>query len=256
MNLALPAPQVEEAIAPKVEYVEPATAEMARPSRSMMHIEPPPIVEPATTESNETALSQPPPPQSTIPLPPWSVEGLRMAPGINHFEGDAAILPRAPNKNIIQLLLPCLYDDRNFVTYGEAKKYCLIKDTVCYVYNDRTDPMPLYQISFLQNDHRNSSSRSSENQWYLDVMMEDRCHPHRFSTTISPQPDTNLPREEMKTVLLIQSLRSNNSSKTNPVQQQLLYQFTFDTWNDTTIADRFLAVVQSITGPSVVVVNQ
>jgi hypothetical protein len=217
MNLALPAPRVEKAIASKVESAEPATAEMARPSHSMRQVQPPPVVEPATTANPELA----PPPKFSIP--PLSVEGLRMAPGINHFESDVAILPRAPNKNLIQIVFPCCYDDRNFVTYGEAKKYCFIKDTVCYVYNEKTDPMPLYQFSFSKN---------------IYAAMEDRYHPHRYSTTISPEPDTNLPREEMKTVLILVV----GSSGTNP----LLYQFTFDTSNDITIADRFLALVQSM----------
>ena len=99
MNLALPAPHVEEAIAPPVEYVEPATAEMAHPSNSMWNIQPPPIVEPATTVTSDVSTEQ------VVLVPPLSVEGLRMAPGLNHFESEAAILPRAPSKNIIQLIL-------------------------------------------------------------------------------------------------------------------------------------------------------
>jgi hypothetical protein len=240
MNLALPAPRVEAAIAPPVEYAEPATAEMARPSHSMTRnmIQPPPIVEPAIAVSGDADTdmksSNPlPPPPVPKQVPPLSVEGLRMAPGINHFESDAAILPRAPSKNIIQLLLPCLYDDRHFATYGEVKKYCFIKDTVCYVYNDRTDPQPLYQISLLllQGDTTTTSMP-------ITAVMEDRYHPDRYSTTISPQPDTNLPRPEMKTVLLLRT--------SSP--QRLLYQFTFDTSvGDSTVADRFLSIVQSIT---------
>ena len=232
MNLALPAPVVEEAIAPKVENVEPATAEMARPSNSMLHIHPPPIVEPAvpaiSTNTNEQEEEQQhhQPPKTSVP--PLSVEGLRTTPGSIHFESDVVILPRAPNKNILQILLPCLYDDRNFVTYGEVKKYCFMKDAVCYVYIDRTDPNPLYQISFHKNLH---------------VQIEDRYHPHRYSTTISPQPDTNLPREEMKTVLIyLKGSSSSGGSGTN----QLLYQFTFDTTKDSTVADRFLTIVQAL----------
>lgn len=246
MNLALPAPRVEEAIASKVEPVEPATAEMARPSNSIVPVTTP-LVEPATIVSappTTTEGPQSPTPTLKTPTIPssLSVEGLRLAPGTNHFESEVAVLPRAPHKNLVQLLLPCLYDDRNFVTFGEAKKYCFVKDTVCYVFSDPTDPRPLYQISLSLDDHPPSA---------LAVTMEDPYHPHPYSTTISPQPDTNLPRAEMATVLLLRRRRRRTNSSANSRNRTndllLLYQFTFDTSQDRTRADRFRNILHQIT---------
>jgi hypothetical protein len=216
MNLALPAPKVEEALAPKVEYVEPAIAEMARPSDSIVMVQPPPIVEPATTEYDTKTVQH-----EYEPIHPMSVEGMRNNPiGINYFESYAAILPIAPDKNFIQKVLPCLYGDRDFVTYGEAKKYCFIKGTECIIYNDMTDPVPLYKISLGSN---------------IYAAIEDPTRPDVCSTTISPIPNTNLPRPEMKTVLL--RLQSNH---------QMIYQFTFDSTNDKDVAQRFLQTIQTI----------
>ncbi len=224
MNLALPPIRVEEAVAAPCEVEEPATADPARPSHSMRIVTTSPTVEPATIDMTTTEL--PVPPKAISPL---SVDGLRTAPGVNHFEGDVAILPRAPDKTMLQIVLPCLYDDRHFISFGEAKKYCFMKGTICYVYNDPTDPQPLYQISF--------STPPTKSKY--TVVVEDRWHPDPYSTTISPEPQTNLPRPEMKTVLLFKETATTTTT-------QLLYQFTFDTSQDATMADRFLSILQSI----------
>ena len=241
MNLALPPIRVEEAVAAPCEVEEPATADPVRPTHSMrgiVRVEPPPTVEAATidlmtTTTTHTGPQVPPPSKAISPL---SVEGLRMAPGVTHFEGDVAILPRAPGKTMLQIVLPCLYDDRHFVAFGEAKKYCVVKDIICYVYNDPTDPEPLYQISF--------ATTTTTTKYYYTVIMEDRWHPDPTSTTISPEPHTNLPRPEMKTVLLFQVAGTTTTAKSSSTQ--LLYQFTFDTSSDATVADRFLSILQSI----------
>ena len=241
MNLALPPIRVEEAVAAPCEVEEPATADPVRPTHSMrgiVTVEPPPTVEAATIDLMTTTTTthtgpQVPPPSNAIS--PLSVEGLRMAPGVTHFEGDVAILPRAPGKTRLQIVLPCLYDDRHFVAFGEAKKYCVVKDTICYVYNDPTDPEPLYQISF---------ATTTTTTYYYTAVMEDRSHPDPTSTTISPEPQTNLPRPEMKTVLLFQAtVGTTTTAKSSTL---LLYQFTFDTSLDATVADRFLSILQSI----------
>jgi hypothetical protein len=231
MSLALPAPQVAEAIATAAESVEAATAEMARPSNSLVQVQPPSVVGPATTDYDTKGVHHRQP-----QTPPMSVEGLRMANGINHFESYAAVLPRAADKTILQVLLPCIYGDRDYATYGEAKKYCFVKDTDCYIYNDHTDPIPLYKISLSPFCGTRHSNNNTMNRLQVYAILEDPRHPDRFSTTVSPAPDTNQPRTEIKTVLL--KLRSNN---------RLLYQVTFDTSHDDTLALRFVTLVNNLT---------
>ena len=110
------------------------------------------------------------------------------------------------------------------------------------MYNDITDPIPLYQIALSTPSPPQPPNHNHHH--HLSVIREDPYHPHRYSTTISPVPNTNLPREEMKTILLLSSSSSKNGSP--PQQQLLLYQFTFDTSQDPTVADRFYTTIQSI----------
>jgi hypothetical protein len=128
------------------------------------------------------------------------------------FESYAAVIKGAVRKNFLQILLPCIYDERDFVAYGEVKYYVLVKDGLCYIYVQETDPSPLYAIDV---------------SLYFAVF-EDPLKLEKGSWTISPMPNTNLPRKSMKTILL--KLKATGKQA---------FQFTFDTENDESLAKVF-----------------
>lgn len=185
---------VGAATADRLGEVEAATADPVRP------VEPANVM-PYSRRSLET-------PRTEGPLP---VRVLR-ADGNVAFESYAAICPGAPEKNVLKRVLPWVFDERDFATYGELKKFCLIKsdENIVYVYADESHASPLYGLP-LQD---------------LVPILEDRKRPHKFSITISPLPNSNESPENMVTVLL-------TSGKT------LVHQFSFDTSKDPTIARRF-----------------
>jgi hypothetical protein len=200
------APRVEEATVDRAETVGAASATAAAWTEPAT-VTPVAAVEPAVMYTT---------PATTVDvakgLPASQVRGETGA----DFESDAAVLRGTANKNILQVLLPCLYEERDFVAYGEVKYYVLVKEGLCYVYVDESDPSPLYAI---------------ELDKYFAVQ-EDPRKPEKGSITISPLPNTNLPRESMKTVLL--------KNKSNGKQA---YQFTFDTEKDPSLHKLFYDLV-------------
>lgn len=199
---------MEAATAERAKSVEAATAEsvdmtqvgaaIAEPARSVE----PAVVQPSSSRIMET-------PRTEGPLP---VRVLR-ADGNVAFESFAAICPGAPEKNILKRVFPWVFDERDFATYSELKKFCLMKadENIIFVYADESHAAPLYGLPL---DH-------------LVPMVEDRKRPDKFSVTISPLPNTNEAPETMVTVLL------KSDGKT------VVHQFTFDTSKDPTLAQRF-----------------
>jgi hypothetical protein len=221
MNLAEPAPRVDPAVADRAERAEPAVADRVQQSEPIRasaaaRVEPAAAVDdpmqhaPSNVSNNVTKPSA------------LSVQTLRGEHGAD-FESYAAVLRGAPEKNFLKRCLPCIYDERDFVTYGEVKKYALIKGESCFIYGEETDPSPLYAIPLSD----------------LKAVLEDRDHPDPGSITISPMPDTNKSRPEMVTVLL--------KSKLDGSQQ---YQFTFDTSKDRSRPKRFMEAVERAGGKS------
>jgi hypothetical protein len=145
-----------------------------------------------------------------------SVSSLRGQTGAT-FESYAAILRGAPEKNFLKVCLPCIYDERDFVTFGEVKKYCLIKGSTCFIFLQDTDLAPLYAIPLDE----------------VYAIQEDPSHPDPASITVSPVPGTNKSRQTMVTIML--KYRKDDSQA---------YQFTFDTEQDSSLAKRFLDAVE------------
>jgi len=213
MNLAPPAPTVESASAAAIlpDSAGPAIVNMVQQGGSV-RVSVAQAVDPAVPFDNPRVFAPAPQPEveSTI-----SVAALREAGG-SDFESYAAILRGAPEKNFLKTCLPCIYDERDFVSFGEARKYALIKGASCFVFNDDTDPSPLYAIPL--ND--------------LYTILEDPDKPDPGSVTISPELNTNKPRKGMVTVLL---KYKNNSSQA--------FQFTFDTLKDPSLPNYFIDAV-------------
>jgi hypothetical protein len=223
---ASPAPPVEPAFAERASIVEPATADRLAMAEEAATAAPATPVGPAHVLTSRGAPCETP--RTEGPLP---VRVLRQDGNVA-FESYAAILPGAPEKNILKRILPFWFDERDFAAYGDFKKFCIITsttttsdhhhhhhhpqdhfdDAICYVYVDENHPSPLYALPL--ND--------------LVPVVEDRKRPDKYSITISPLPNTNESPETMVTVLL-------KSRKTN----NLVHQFTFDTTNDPTRARRF-----------------
>lgn len=217
MNLAAPAPEVEAAVADKAGHVEPATADAAQQSEAV-NVDAPLAVDPALPYDDPMRYA-PAIVSSPRLLKPdvLSVRVLRGESGAD-FESYAAVLRGAPDKNCLKSCLPFLFDERDFASYGEVKKFCLVKGDSCFIYGCETDPKPLYAIPLED----------------LYPILEDPNNPDKYSITISPMPNTNQPRKEMVTILL--KYKGNH---------QQAFQFTFDTALDPTLATRFLAVVQT-----------
>ncbi|KAL7572067.1 hypothetical protein ACA910_001714 [Epithemia clementina (nom. ined.)] len=225
MNLATPAPKVEKAEASpapresavyieRAKSVEPAIASPALPVDAAKPYDDPREHAPlsvlnATTQSLWQA-------QQSL-----GVEALRAHArnrnGKLDFESYAAVIQGPPFKNMAKRCLPCIFDERDFVAYGEVKYFVAAWEQVCFVYAEETSRKPYFAIDLSR---------------YFAVQ-EDPNHPDRESYTISPEPDTNRPRPTMITILL--------KSKKDRSQA---YQFSFETANDKTLAKRFLDVVQ------------
>ena len=211
MNTA-PAPRVEPAKADSARSEDAATADMAQPVRAPQTTAAP-RVEPATMLDPKQQQSQQQPQTSNV-----SVSVLRGQGGAD-LECHAAVLRGASKKNFMQRWLPCIYDERDFIAFGEVKKYCLIKAGTCFVFGQISDPKPLYAIPL--------------DDGTFVAFQEDPHKPDAGSMTINPLPNTNKQPEHLVTISL--KYRKNNKQA---------YQFTFDTQDvDKSVPQQFLDLV-------------
>lgn len=213
-NLAEAAPRVEAALAESAQYTDAATAAMVQQSEAPK-TSPAQKVEPATTDGPQTTATNTI--SSSVSTSSLTVAKLRGGSGAD-MECYAAILRGAPEKNVLQKFLPFIFDERDFITYGEVKKYMVVKAGSCFVYGEESDPSPMYSIPLNE----------------VFAVLEDRNKPEKGSITISPIPNSNLPREGLVTVLL--KYRKNKKQA---------YQFTFDTKaTDKSFPKRFMELVE------------
>lgn len=63
------------------------------------------------------------------------------------FEGRVAVCQGAPKKPFFKILLPFLFDQRDFVTYSEIARFAVIRGGVCFIFLEATDASPLYAFS-------------------------------------------------------------------------------------------------------------
>lgn len=216
MNLASPPSAVEAAVATRAENVESATAAMA-PQSEPVDVGAPAAVDPAVPFDDPMRYAP-----NIVANPKkfepdaLSVQVLRENDA-TIFESYAAIQRGALEKNVFKRCIPC-FDERDFATYGEMKKYCLVNGDCCFVYGFETDNKPLYVVSLTD----------------YQAIFEDPANPDVGSITVSPMPGTNKPHKNMSTILL--KLKSDGSHA---------FQFTFDIGQDETLAKRFCAIVQN-----------
>mmetsp|Transcript_695 Transcript_695/g.957 ORF Transcript_695/g.957 Transcript_695/m.957 type:complete len:242 (-) Transcript_695:136-861(-) len=142
---------------------------------------------------------------------------LRQSPSGVSFESPVGIT-KGLQMTWIRLCCPCLFDERDFVSYGEILRYVAIQDHTCFVYTEASDSNPLYTIPLET----------------LKPVKENPRKPHKRSITVSPMANTNLQGEALQTVLLLDDLG------------HLAFQFTFDSGSNGDLADQFLQVVQDV----------
>lgn len=218
MNLAAPAPKVEEAVAEKAAAEDPATADRVQQSEAV-RVSSARAVDPALPYDDPMRYAPAivsNPNRDVLPNA-LTVETLRGTAG-SDFESEVAICRGAPEKNFLKRCLPFFFDERDFATYGELKKYCLVKGDCCFVYGEETDNKPLYAIPLED----------------FFAQIEDRDKPDKLSITINPEPKTNKQRKEYVTVLL----KNRSSAKT-----EAPFQFTFKVDKDPTLPQRFVDVL-------------
>ena len=122
MNLAEPAPAVETAV-PAQAVTEKESGPYAEPPMAVeaAEVEPAPAVEPATLVDDPRKMA----PSNAVSYlqqrAKMSVETLRREGA--DFEGRAAVCRGAPKKPLFKILLPFLFDQRDFVTYSEVSFY-------------------------------------------------------------------------------------------------------------------------------------
>jgi len=219
MNLATPAPKVEPALASAAPNEDPGLASIAQQSEPV-RVDAAPSVEPAIVmPSHPSFLQKQIEEESKRNL--LSVTSLRGTSGVD-FESYAAVLRGAPPKNCLKIWLPCLYDERDFISYGEVKKYAVIKGSSCFIYSVLTDLSPLYAIPL--------------NEIY--PVLEDPNHPDKCSITVSPTHQ-NKPNPNIATVLFKYKEDHNQA-----------YQFSFDISNDRSLPKRFMDAVETASSRS------
>lgn len=128
-----------------------------------------------------------------------------------------SVLRGVREKNLLAKLLPCVFGERDFVSYGEVLRYVVVKGDNCFIFTEESDPSPLYAIPLHDKV----------------AILEDPNQPEGTSLTISPT-FKNISKEDLDTVLL----KYCGSGK-------IAYQFTFNKRDGSNLADGFLGVVCS-----------
>lgn len=194
------APEVDAATASSAQVVEPATVEPSKP------VEPAGVFDPNMDAPRMKEAMK----ENSL-----SVRALRGSNGAD-FEAVVALLRGAPHKNFLKRLFPLCFDERDFIAFGEVKRFVVIKGTSCFVFTEATETQPLYAIPL------------------DDVLpvMEDPKKPDKFSVTISPT-SAKTQNADLVTVLLKYQDGSH------------AYQFTFDTSKDRSLPKRFYDVVHN-----------
>jgi hypothetical protein len=136
---------------------------------------------------------------------------------------QAAIIKGPVQRNFLRRYFPLIFDERDFVSFGEVTRYLFVKGNCIFVYGQDTDASPLYAIQLET----------------VRAVQEDPKNPHKDSYTISPRAHTNRvglgvgeARENLVTILLLNAETGKHA-----------YQITFDTVDDKSVAKRFLDVL-------------
>ena len=209
-DLAQPAPTVGEAkaLAP-TESKAAVVVEAARTAEETKNTRAAPVVSEAVVDEHRRFAPRIAAPRASA----LSVAELKKHG--TDFESEAGVIRGGARKDILKRFLPFFFDERDFVSYGEVRRYVFLRADAVFVYGEKSDPRPLYVIELPR----------------YRAEIEDPAEPDRHSFTVSPQAGTNLPAPYYATVLL----KEKHSKKVS-------YQITFDTRNDKSVMKRFMDV--------------
>jgi len=216
MNLAEPARPVAPATADAAPVITPSFSEPAVEA-APANADPAPKVDPAVLydDAREFAPVNQLNESHTRGIATILPEHLK-ATGA-HFAAPAAV-SRGRKASFVRKVLPFLFDPRDFVSYGEVARYVIMKDNTAFIYTEESDTNPLYTIPLET----------------LSAIKEDPKKPHKHSVTISPSLNTNLPKEEIETILLLDD------------KEKLQYQFTFDVSQDRELATNCILAIRDM----------
>jgi len=213
-ELAQPAPIVDEANAQPPQESENIVVRPAEISASPETASPK-IVAPATTDYNKFAPKITHQEASNLSVSALKQQG-------TDFESKAAVIKGSVKKDWLKRCLPLIYDERDFVSYGEVLRYLFIKGNCIFVYGQKSDPKPLFVIQLET----------------IRAEIEDSKQPHKNSYTISPQSGNNMTSSSLVTVLLMDGFSKSGKQ---------LYQITFDISTDKSVVKRFMDILRTNT---------
>ena len=207
-ELASPAPNVERAEAPPAAASGAVAVEPA-PESGSFRVDAAPPSGPAVPFDQKFA------PKLTVKeASSLSVQALRGRG--TEFESEAGVIKGGVHKMFLRRILPWFFDYRDYISYGEVRRFIFIKGNCIFVYGQESDPRPLYAIQIET----------------VIAVVEDPSKPDPYSYTVCPQVDTNKTGSHLVTVLL-------RDKKTRKVT----YQITFDTEKDQSVVKRFMDVL-------------
>ncbi|KAL3917914.1 MAG: hypothetical protein SGILL_004488 [Bacillariaceae sp.] len=207
--LASPAPAVEGAEATPATASGTVTVEPARDSEAV-HVDPPRDSGPAVPFDKKFA------PKITVKeASALSVEALRGSG--TDFESEAGVIKGGVEKTLLRKTFPRFFDYRDFLSYGEVRRFLFVKGNCIFVYGQEADTRPLYAIQMES----------------VISMVEDPSKPDPYSYTVNPQVNNNKTGSHLVTILL-------KHKKTRAIA----YQINFDVDRDPSVAKRFMDVLQ------------
>jgi len=210
-GLAQPAPAVGEAKAQAPDVSRAVKVQAAEVVEEPTIAAAPVVSGAVAGEERNFAPKIPPQKASLLSVAELKKEG-------TEFESEAGVIKGGVKKDILKKVLPFFFDERDFVSYGEVRRYIFVRGPYIFVYCEKSDPKPLYVIEIQK----------------LRAMIEDPANPDKYSFTISPQAGTNTSDSSFVTVLL----KDKHSKKQ-------LFQITFDTRTNKSLIKRFMDVLST-----------
>jgi hypothetical protein len=132
------------------------------------------------------------------------------------FESEAGVVKGGVEKMILRRILPWFFDYRDYISYGEVRRFVFVKGNCIFVYGQESDLRPLYALQIET----------------VIAVLEDPSKPDPYSYTVCPQLNNNKTGSHLVTILL----RDRKTCK-------IAYQITFDTEKDPSVVKRFMDVL-------------
>ena len=206
-ELAQPAPTVGVAKAEAPQESKSVKVEAAHIAKEP-HIKAAPTVSEAVVGDYQKFAPKIPPEKASI----LSVDELKKYG--SEFESEAGVIKGCVKKDMLKKVLPFFFDERDFVSYGEVRRYIFLRRNCIFVYGEKSDPSPLYVIEIER----------------FRAEIEDPRKPDKHSFSISPQAGSKTASGSCYTTVLLKDKYTGKQE----------YQITFDTEKDKSLTKRFM----------------